>query len=89
MAQEYTDREIDLKFENLTQRIDDNHQLQMQLLKSIEEQTKKTNGRVTNHDIKLNDLENKTIELSGEIKKWVTVGVVVFSIIQLAINFIV
>lgn len=85
----YTDKEIDLKFELLSQKIDDNHKLQMQILKSIEEQTKKTNGRVTGHDSKLNELENKTIELSGEIKKWVTVMGVVFALLQIALKFVI
>lgn len=61
---DYSNREIDTKFFNLKEHIDENHQVVMETLDRIEKQTTKTNGRVSS-------LENW--------RSWIVGGLAVFA----------
>jgi len=75
MSQDFSQKEILTK-------LWDEQQKQSQLLSrlpSIEEEVKKTNGRVTAHDTRLNDLERKQENLGVKVAAGVFVATIIVS----------
>lgn len=76
MSEKYTDGLLDEKFMNLEEKIETYGEAQMKVLTSIDEQTKKTNGRTTElekqqirNEAKYAALDTILSELSG-VTKW-------------------
>lgn len=89
MADNYTKREIDLQLANLMEKLDNYHTLQMTELRFIKEQTTKTNGRVTKHDERIENLDDGIKENRAEIRRWLTVGAVVVAIVEFTFKFLI
>lgn len=49
----YKNRELDVRFHNLSEKMDENHRDVLDVLGEIRTQTTKTNGKVAKHDVYL------------------------------------